>query len=136
MEAPADAPPQRDADALFAAAAAAAAAPQHALQMLPAFSCYRYGFRFMRGELALLESVFSATGGATPSRSDLVRMASAFSAAPARMAEPPHPVVDKQIKAREGEPAKPARVWRARGASRRGWDQLARLWGKRTRAPT
>jgi hypothetical protein len=135
MEAPADAPLQRDADAL--AAAAAAAAPP-APQALPAFSCYRYGFRFMRGELALLESVFSATGGATPSRSDLVRMASAFSAAPARLAEPPHPVVDKQIKAREGavrgikqnSACAAARVQRGLGP------QLSQRWENRTRAPT
>ena len=62
------------------------------------FSVYNYGFRFLREELDLLEDVFQQNGGATPSHGDLRRIAAAMSAAPVRLAEPPHPVREKQIK--------------------------------------
>jgi hypothetical protein len=89
-------PPLRD--ALCAAGSAQQQAEQ--AQQPPVFSCYRYGFRFMASELALLERCFACTGGATPCRADLLRLAATLSAAPARTVAPPHPVSDKQVKAR------------------------------------
>ena len=62
------------------------------------FSVYNYGFRFMREELDVLEGIFAQNGGATPAHDDLQRIAAAMSAAPVRLAEPPHPVREKQIK--------------------------------------
>ena len=62
------------------------------------FSVYNYGFRFLPDELELLESVFAQNGGATPSQDHLHRIAAAMSASPVRLAEPPHPVREKQIK--------------------------------------
>ena len=62
------------------------------------FSVYNYGFRFLPDELELLESMFAQNGGATPSHDHLRRIAAAMSASPVRLAEPPHPVREKQIK--------------------------------------
>ena len=64
------------------------------------FSVYNYGFRFMREELDVLEDIFAQNGGATPAAHDLQRIATAMSAAPVRLAKPPHPVREKQIKVR------------------------------------
>jgi hypothetical protein len=120
--APPAAPSFAPRDALAAAAAAAGSQQQQqqqqqqqAEQQPPVFSCYRYGFRFMASELALLERCFACTGGATPCRADLQRLAATLSAAPARAVEPPHPVSDKQVKARAR-----ARVgqWRGSAAAR------------------
>ena len=112
------------------AAAAAQLPPGAASPPLLAFSNYRYGFRFMPAELALLERMFAASGGATPARADLHRLAAALSSSPARLQEPPHPVSDRQIKVRP----------RARcgcGQERRGgWCRVARRSVASRHAPT
>jgi hypothetical protein len=64
------------------------------------FSVYSYGFRFLKEELDVLTDIFAQNGGATPSHAELHRIAAAMSATPARLAEPPHPVREKQIKVR------------------------------------
>ena len=64
------------------------------------FSVYSYGFRFLKEELDVLTGIFAQNGGATPSHAELHRIAAAMSATPARLAEPPHPVKEKQIKVR------------------------------------
>ena len=83
-------------------AATAEAVPHDAAQLpaqpAVAFSVYRYGFRFLSEELDVLQDIFARNGGATPSHENLRRIAAAMSASPARLAEPPHPVQEKQIK--------------------------------------
>lgn len=64
------------------------------------FSVYSYGFRFLKEELDVLTDIFEQNSGATPSHAELHRIAAAISATPARLAEPPHPVREKQIKVR------------------------------------
>ena len=62
------------------------------------FSVYNYGFRFLREELDALEEIFARNRGATPAHTHLQCIAASMSAAPVRLAEPPHPVREKQIK--------------------------------------
>lgn len=75
-------------------------ASQQPAPLTVSFSVYRYGFRFMADELAVLEDAFGASGGATPNTATLSRIAAEMSASPTRLVEPAHPVSHKQIKVR------------------------------------